>query len=81
MPVDFFSLQETIVTRSMIQDIHKNEKRVFVWTVNNMSRIENYMKMGVDGIITDKILQTKQRISEVLQSTENNSPKASFRIM
>lgn len=45
MNVDFFSIQETLLTPSMIDDIHRYEKKIFVWTVNNPEKIEKYLKM------------------------------------
>lgn len=65
--MDFFSLQERIVSRSYINNIKKYGKKVFVWTVNSELPIENYMRLGVDGIITDDINMIRARIDAIFE--------------
>lgn len=77
-PVDFFSLQETVATRAIIRDIHQHEKRVFLWTINTPENIESYMKMGVDGFITDEVPTIRRRIQKIQHIT---NPKMTFRIL
>lgn len=43
--VDFFSVQESIVTTKIIDDIHKYDKEIFVWTVNSTKNLEKYIRM------------------------------------
>lgn len=63
--VDFFSLQERLISRSIINNIKQYEKKIFVWTVNNKLPVENYMRLGVDGIITDDIKLIRTRTEEI----------------
>ncbi len=39
--------------RKNIEDAHKNNLKVIVWTINNEKEILEYYKKGVDGIATD----------------------------
>ncbi len=42
------------VTTRMIDDAHSNHLTVNVWTVDTREEIEHYVRMGVDGIVTNK---------------------------
>ncbi len=68
--VDFFSLQERLISRSIVNDIKQYEKKIFVWTVNSKLPIENYMRLGVDGIITDDIPMIQTRTQEIFERYE-----------
>ena len=72
--VDFFSIQETVLTKAMIEDIHRYEKKVFVWTVNESTNIEKLLHMGVDGFITDNIPLIKATSLKIIgaKNPENN---------
>lgn len=52
--IDALSLNKNFVSQNLINNIHLNGKRVFVWTVNNKSEAEKFINMGADNIITDK---------------------------
>ena len=41
------------LSRKMIEAAKKNDLKVFVWTVNAKSRMKKYIRLGVDGIVTD----------------------------
>ncbi|MHA1405858.1 MAG: glycerophosphodiester phosphodiesterase family protein [Candidatus Heimdallarchaeaceae archaeon] len=43
-----------IVTPKNVKRAHKQEKAVHVWTVNDKQTMSALLKMGVDGIVTDK---------------------------
>lgn len=64
--VDFISLQETLATRNNIKNIRESEKDIYIWTVNNPSNIEKYMRLGADAIITDKIPEIEARRNQIL---------------
>ena len=42
------------VTTQMVEDAHGNHLTVDVWTVDNREEIEYYVRMGVDGGVTNK---------------------------
>jgi glycerophosphoryl diester phosphodiesterase len=37
----------------IVKELHDEEKRIFVWTVNEESDIELCLRLGVDAIATD----------------------------
>jgi len=42
------------VTTRMIDDAHSNRLAVHVWTVDTREEMEHYVRMGVDGVVTNK---------------------------
>jgi len=42
------------VTIRMVEDAHSNQLTVNVWTVDTREEIENCVRMGVDGVVTNK---------------------------
>lgn len=43
----------SLVSKSIIEECHRNNIRIIPWTVNTKGGMEKLVKMGVDGIITD----------------------------
>lgn len=66
--VDFFSMKANLVTKNIVNEAHKNGKKIHVWTVNARTEIERLQRLGVDNIITDNPSYTK----EVLYSDESD---------
>lgn len=58
--VDFFSIKANLVTKNMVNEAHKNGKKIHVWTVNARTDIERLKRLGVDNIITDNPSYTKE---------------------
>jgi len=56
-----------IVNQKFIDNAHEKNLKVFPWTVDSISSIENLIKMGVDGIISNNI----SRVKEVLNNINN----------
>lgn len=50
---DYYSIHYPKVNRTIVEKLHENNKKVHVWTVNNINDYEKLIKMGVDHIITD----------------------------
>ena len=46
--------QRDIVDRSLINELKRIKKPLFVWTINDVQEMESLIQMGVDGIITDR---------------------------
>lgn len=61
---DIFVCHATIVDRDLISHIHRVGKKIIVWTVNQETKMKRFIKMGVDGIITDR----PDRLQNVLTS-------------
>src|SRR5690625_11325 len=53
MPVDFVSAEESLINKNLIKAVHKANKAVFAWTINDDYKAERLLELGVDGIITD----------------------------
>jgi glycerophosphoryl diester phosphodiesterase len=52
--VDFYSIDKSLITEKVINDMHKLNRQVYVWTVNSNYEKNKFINLGVDGIITDK---------------------------
>jgi glycerophosphoryl diester phosphodiesterase len=51
--VDFYSVAATDATRDFIQFAHSNNRKVHVWTVNEISQMQKLINLGIDNLITD----------------------------
>lgn len=65
--VDFYVVED-FSYKFTIADHSKNDgKEIYVWTLNDKDRIENYLRLPIDGIITDEpyiVKQTKEEMKE-----------------
>jgi Glycerophosphoryl diester phosphodiesterase len=66
--IDFFSMKSDLITKSVLQSIHKEGKELYVWTVNSKPELERLERIGVDNIITDNPAYVK----EVLYNAESD---------
>jgi glycerophosphoryl diester phosphodiesterase len=53
LPVAWVIPHHSLVTKLLIDDVHKSGKRVMVWTVNDADQMARYATWGVDGVIAD----------------------------
>lgn len=53
-----------LVDLNFVEKAHKNEIKIFPWTVNSVSSIRKLINLGVDGIITNKINRVKLVMNE-----------------
>ncbi len=60
--VDGFSVRHNYVNKELVQSIHRNDKEIYVWTVNNEKKIKELLLLNVDNIITDNPYETKEII-------------------
>ncbi|MFX1389316.1 MAG: glycerophosphodiester phosphodiesterase [Promethearchaeota archaeon] len=51
-----------LINQSVIDEVHKNDLKIFPWTVNSKSRILKLINLGVDGIITNEV----ERVNKLL---------------
>ncbi len=58
--VNFHSL-----TKQFVNNVHKEDIRLFVWTVNDMEVVKIMVEMGVDGITTDYPYDAMKQIKNV----------------
>lgn len=66
--VDFLSIRSRYITRNVVENAHKVGKEVHAWTVNSPKEIERMKSLGVDCIITDNPVKTR----EVLLQDDRN---------
>lgn len=72
--VDFLSVEYSLLNSKLIENAHKHDKEVHVWTLNNINKVNRALDLGVDNIITDDIEMTKSVLQERLFI--NNTPQA-----
>ncbi len=52
--VDFFVIEDFSYRDRLVEQARKENKQVFVWTINDPALITKYLKSPADGIITDE---------------------------
>jgi len=62
LEVDFYSIEETYVTETMVADAHKLGREVHIWTINSEEGMDYAIELGVDNIITDNIKELRSKI-------------------
>ena len=62
------------MTDTIVDDIHQAGKKVYVWTLNDISKLSEFVDMGVDGVITDNV-ESLYNKSELLYREQLQSPK------
>jgi len=66
--IDFFSIKSSFITKNVVESAHDIGKEVHAWTVNSTNEIERMKTLGVDVIITDNPVHTR----EVLLRDDSN---------
>lgn len=75
---DYMIMEEREATEKAIKKLHKNGKKVIVWTINTPESIEKFSKMDVDGIITDYPEEVKKIVNENSKLSMNDLILSSF---
>ena len=57
LPVDFVILHHSLVRRELLEDVHAEGKKLFVWTVNLEKDMLRLADWGMDGVISDDTRQ------------------------
>ncbi len=52
---DDFSLEATNITASLVNELHKEGKKIYAWTINNEETMRKMIELRVDNIITDNL--------------------------
>ena len=52
--VDFFVIEDFSYRDRLVEQARKENKQVFVWTINDSALITRYLQSPADGIITDE---------------------------
>ena len=48
------SLFIPVLSKRLLKEIHRRDKPVFVWTINEEKNMKRLIDLGIDGIITDR---------------------------
>lgn len=56
---DLISLNYNLLAKELVEKLHKNNKEVYVWTLNNTNRINHAIDLDVDNIITNNVTLAK----------------------
>ncbi|KGM95204.1 glycerophosphodiester phosphodiesterase [Clostridium novyi A str. 4552] len=72
--VDFYSMEESLVSPDVVYIAHSMGREVHVWTVNNINSMKNFIDMGVDNIITDE----SDELIYLLKELKSDSPHEKF---
>jgi glycerophosphoryl diester phosphodiesterase len=54
LPVEYVIVRYSLTGQLLIREIHREGKKVVVWTVNNRVQMKKFAEWGVDGIISDE---------------------------
>lgn len=68
--VDDLIIEEGLATSDYVSQIHDDNKRVLVWTVDTQEGLQRFLASDVDGIITDTVAEAEQ----VKQDMPKRSP-------
>ena len=66
--VDFFVIEDFSYRDRLVEQARKQNKKVFVWTINDPALITKYLQSSADGIITDE----PELVKEEKNILENN---------
>ena len=66
--VDFFVIEDFSYRNRLVEQARKENKQVFVWTINDSALITKYLQSPADGIITDE----PELVKEEKNILENN---------
>jgi len=53
LDVDFYTIEQTMLTEQLVDRAHAVGREIWVWTVNSRKNMKEVLKYKVDGIITD----------------------------
>ncbi len=64
MEADFLSISAAQATPRLVRQLHRNDRAVHVWTVNDFNNVITMVERGVDNIITDYPQDVRRFIEE-----------------
>ena len=51
--VDGYNIRSTALTQAFVNQAHKAGKRVYIWTINSAGELDQALRLGIDGVVTD----------------------------
>lgn len=67
---DFYVVEDFSYSKKLLNQAKQKNKKIFVWTINDETKIEKYLYEDIDGIITDELNLVNEKYKEF---KENNS--------
>ena len=67
---DYIGLEEESATADAIDAIHKEGKKVLVWTANEKGSQKHFLCTDADGLITDNVSQAIELVTELEQRSD-----------
>ena len=61
--IDFYSVEMSFVTKSLVETLKNQDKELHVWTVNSEEDLKKMQRLQVDNIITDNPILAKKVLS------------------
>ena len=61
---DAFSIEESCIDEKLVDAIHAERKKCFVWTINKKDNVQYLVDCGVDVILTDDPIMMLEALSE-----------------
>lgn len=71
--IDTYSLHYSSVTRDLVKYLHKNNKSLYVWTVNDEEIVKSLINYGVDNIITNDIPMVQNVVKKYKNKDKTNA--------
>lgn len=68
--IDFISVRASLVSGSLVEQVHELGKEIHVWTVNSRQEMERMKFLNVDNLITDYPVRAREVIYKE-EATEN----------
>jgi glycerophosphoryl diester phosphodiesterase len=69
--IDFVSVNRNQVTRTAVRQVHRVDREIHVWTINDPKRMNRYINFGVDNILTDdpallaRVLEKRAEMTDI----------------
>ena len=70
MNIDFYVIEDFSYSERLAEQAKKHHKGIYVWTINEESKLYKYLQQPIDGIITDEVLLAKT-VQEKLSNKES----------
>lgn len=64
---DFIAIEESMINTQILEDARNNNLPVYVWTVDDVNKIMDYLNMGISGIIGDASDQVSYAVNQYKQ--------------
>jgi glycerophosphoryl diester phosphodiesterase len=62
LDVDFYTIEQVMLTEQLVKRAHSSGREVWVWTVNSSRNMKEVLKFRIDGMITDYPLRAQSMV-------------------